>query len=137
MHRIRLREPWTSRLNAESGAIIYARKFHKPTGVDDQPITLKIFLIPQEPESPNVFVAVLVNGCELLAMAPSNEASSLGGPVDQALNFQLNHLETFNSLELRISGATALTCPSVPIFGATAIPTFGSFVIESVELQIE
>jgi len=132
MHRIRLREPWTSSLNAESGVIIYARKFHKPTGVDKQSITLKIVLIPQEPESPNVFVSVLVNGCKLLAQDPSPE-----GPVDQALNFQLNRLETFNSLELRISGATALTCPSVPIFGATAIPTFGSFVIESVELQIE
>jgi hypothetical protein len=136
MHRIRLREPWAASLNAESGAIVYARKFHKPTDVNQQSIALQVALLHkklegQELEGPETILAVLLNGRELLADLPAENR------IDHALHFQLTDLQTFNSLELCISGANGTTGPSGPIFDATSIPTFGSFVIESVELQIE
>ena len=132
MHRIRLREPWTANLNAELGAIVYARKFHKPTGVHEQPIFLQVVLLPHVLEEPDIMLAILVNG---LALSPQIQATE--NESHEALRFELKDLQAFNSLELRISGATGKTGPSGPIFGATAIPTFGSFVIESVELAID
>ncbi len=131
MHRIRLREPWAASLNAELDTITYSRKFHKPTGLDDRSVTLQIALFPPGIQRGGALVAVHLNGCELLA-----EASSAENPVGQNLIFRLNKLENFNALELRVTGATTLIDPSSPISHATA-PTFGSFVVQGVELEIE
>ena len=143
MHFIRLREPWTAGLNAETGALVYARKFHKPTGVDQQSVALKVSLLPQDlgwpgadaptiSEWPSPTLAVLVNGRKLLAPIQSTEEPSGG-----ALHFQLSELQAFNSLELHISRLNDITPRFGPIFDASSIPIFGSFVVKSVELQIE
>ncbi len=138
MHRIRLKNPWTVGLHEESGAVVYGRKFHKPTGTEEQSIALQVALLPQSPEGlpqslegPTTVLAVLVNGRELTAQ---DEAAN--HPKGRVLRFQLTDLADFNLLEIRVSIATGITGP-IQKFDTTPIPTFGSFVIESVELQIE
>jgi hypothetical protein len=130
MHRIRLREPWAASLNAELDAIVYARKFHKPTGVEQLAIGLVVSLLPQDIAGTTSSVALLVNGREILARRPEHHS-------ENAMYFQLTDLLAFNFLELRISIANPTTLPNGMRFDATSIPKFGSFVIETVELQIE
>lgn len=123
MHRIRLREPWLAEWDVDSGAIIYTRKFHKPTGCDQQSITLKISLLPHEGSS-EASIVVFVNGVEVEAHAQT----------PQSALYRLEELPAFNSLQCRIFGLTATNGPALD---TTVVPIFGSFVIESVELQIE
>lgn len=132
MHRIRLKEPWIASLNAEANVVIYSRKFHKPTGVEDQSITLVVHLLPQKDGSLGEALSAYVNGVKV----EPNEASSENG-LDHLHYFQLQSLALFNTLELRISRTFALTRPVVLESDVPVIPTFGSFVIESVELAIE
>ncbi len=132
MHRIRLREPWAASLNAQSNTIIYSRKFHRPTGVDDSSLSLKIFLLPPDPDHVGTLVSVQLNGRELFAQPPS-----VADQFGQAIVLPLSDLQAFNSLELWITDKTGVTTQGAPIPRVTAIPTFGSFVIESVELQID
>lgn len=136
MHRIRLREPWAASLNAQSNTIIYARKFHRPTGVDDSPLSLKITFRPPEPDLVGTLVSVRLNGRELFAQPPS-VADPLGQAIVLPLSDLQGDLQAFNSLELWITDTTGLTTQVALIPRVTAIPTFGSFVIESVELQID
>ena len=138
MHRIRLRAPWKSSWNAESHAIVYTRNFHTPTGAEGQTIALKITLLAQDQAGANTIQSVLVNGHPLSAEAQSAENNTAAeNDTDRVLRFPLNELEAYNSLELRVSQTNGITGANGPEFEAASIPTFGSFVIESVELLIE
>ncbi|MDX1927755.1 MAG: hypothetical protein SFV81_14630 [Pirellulaceae bacterium] len=147
MHRIRLREPWSACLTADSTAVVYSRKFHKPTGVELQSVTLQISLTPEilPPQIQQVasagscteLVMVKVNGIELLPRTEATPQPSTSTIAERLIHYPLGRLEPFNLLEIRV----ALTIPTTGELGstldATPIPTFGSFVIESAELQIE
>ena len=132
MHRIRLRDPWTASLNVESGAIVYTRNFHRPTGTEDRTLVLGVALLPQALERAGTKLVVTVNGRELL---PQGQATD--DPIRPGLRFHLDDLKAYNTLQLGISPATGMIGSSGSNCDPTSIPTFGSFVIESVELQIE
>ena len=132
MHRIRLRAPWKATWNAGSLTLVYTRNFHMPTGAEGQAIALEITLLPKDQGGENTILSVLVNGRLLLA-----EVRSVERETDRVLHFQLNELEKFNFLELRISLINGITGANRPEFETASTPTFGSFVIESVELQID
>ena len=132
MHQIRLREPWSVATDEVSGAIIYTRKFHKPTGTEDQQtIALRVALLQEDLEGSETILSVRINGQELSPSVQSAETRP------QTLHFPLTDLNEFNTLEVHISGTTGTTGPIRPNLDATAIPIFGSFVIKSVELQID
>ncbi len=132
MHRIRLREPWKAGWNTESGAIVYTRKFHLPTGAADQAIVLSIALLAEDQAAASPMLSVLVNGRPLAAEVQSTESQ-----LDRALRFRLNELNAFNTVEIHIFRINGITDSNGLEFDAAATPTFGSFVIESVELQID
>ena len=132
MHRIRLREPWQAGWNTESGAIVYTRNFHLPTGAAAQAIVLSIALLAKDQAAASPMLSVLVNGRLLSAEVQSAESQ-----LDRALRFQLKELNAFNTLEIHISRINGITDSNGMEFDAAATPTFGSFVIESVELQID
>jgi hypothetical protein len=135
MHRIRLREPWKASLTDDPPAVVYTRNFHKPTGVAKQSITLCISLHTACPEPRKERMAVILNSVEILAQVSESQVWKTS--ADNLVLLPLKELEPFNSLQIRITGASPTIVARGPDFEASVIPTFGSFVIESVELQIE
>lgn len=142
MHRIRLREPWSACLTEDATAVVYSRKFHKPTGIEGQSVTLQISLTPKiltpaSAASCKELVTVSVNGIELLPRAEATPQPSSSTNADHSTCYPLDRLESFNLLEIRVARTIPTTGELGSTLDATLIPPFGSFVIESAELQIE
>ena len=109
MHVIRLRAPWTA--TANDRGIVYSRTFHRPTGAEQQSIQLRI-----ETRVDADAISLRLNSTEL-PVARSGEGE---------LYFDLRELRPFNQLEIQ------LTCSQQ----VDPAPAFGTFLIQSVELQI-
>jgi len=117
MHVIRLRAPWTTTREVESGVLVYARKFHRPTGVAEKVVELCVALLPHE--LPCGFeLAVVLNGCPV----PAADRTA------DEIRFALAGMLAFNLLELRVDA---------PELAPGLAPVLGSYGIRSVELQIE
>ena len=120
MHVIRLREPW-KRARAEredsdsAGSLIYSRTFHRPTGAEQQSIRLRVALHASDDlQAP---LMVRLNGTELpVAELGQNE-----------LYFELTELRPFNQLELQMPFESDVE----------PLPSFGTFRIHAVEMQIQ
>ena len=139
MHRIRLREPWKATLNEDASAVVYSRKFHEPTGIEGHSLTLKISLLPRDNQDLGE-ISVVINGFVVERLTDHTQIEQPASAQNEPTNcifFQLGDLQPFNDLEIRISGPVPTIDKHLPSPDATVIPTFGSFVIESVELQIE
>jgi len=141
MHVIRLRDPWTAAVvstersasDATTGAstIVYSRKFHRPTDAEDQSIRLRIAFLPATDPLVTSSLKVMVNGVEAQVLSPLDPLAELGLTADSTVverYFDLVNLAPFNQLELQIVAHK--------LDSATA-PRFGTFVIQSVELQIQ
>ena len=119
MHVIRLREPW-KRTRAEqkdsdsARSLIYSRTFHRPTGAEQQSIRLRVALHASDDlQTP---LTVRLNGAELpVAERGQNE-----------LYFELTELLPFNQLELQMPYESDVE----------SLPTFGTFGVHAVEMQI-
>ncbi len=146
MHRIQLRSPWSARFDSESRAIVYARKFHKPTGTSGQVVYLHIRTQPSN-SSDGCSISIQLNGQPLHAeersesnsQANFSEANFSQASFSQVglLRVALTDLKPFNLLEIRIASTIGIDGVNGPILDTNAIPPFGSFVIESVELAID
>jgi len=140
MHVIRLRDPWTAAIvstersasdaTTAASTIVYSRKFHRPTDAEDQSIRLRIVFLPATDPLDISSVKVLVNGAEAHP-PPLDPLAELGLTADSTVverYFDLVNLAPFNQLELQIVAHK---------LDSTTAPRFGTFVIQSVELQIQ
>jgi hypothetical protein len=138
MHVIRLREPWMASIEladtesteeTPTGTLVYSRKFHKPTATDDQAILLRVGLLPATKSLAIANLKVLVNDSEVSAQLPAEPGE---GAATESKRFELVDLAPFNRLELRILNYSLddTLAPANP-------PRFGTFVIQSVELEIQ
>lgn len=142
MHVIRLREPWTASIEladtesteeTPTGTLVYSRKFHRPTGTEDQAIRLRVGLLPATESFVISNLKVLVNDSEVSAQVPAvRPAERLEGAVAESQFFELVDLAPFNRLEIRILNYSLDDTPD-----PANPPRFGSFVIQSVELEIQ
>ncbi len=130
MHVIRLRDPWTvaaerSASDAAANLIVYSRKFHRPTDAEGQAIRLRIVFLPTTDRLVSSSLAVLVNEVEV----PRSQIKLPGdvGAAEESY-FELVDLAPFNKLELQIEHNN---------LDVAIAPRFGTFIIQSVELQIQ
>lgn len=117
-HKIRLREPWSTSFCAQTQELTYARRFHRPTNVDGQTLWLRVGLGRGHGTAEEIKPTVLLNGQRL---TPSEHEE--GG-----LRFRLDTIGLYNSIEIRIH---------YHLENDGKLPIFGTFLVESVELEIE
>lgn len=113
MHTIRLRDPWEVRSGEDGRQWVFTRKFHRPTGVELQPVQLAITV------AVGITPILRLNGATLAH--DSVEQTLLVYPVT-------NLLLPFNVLELHVSQPTDTE---------NAIPKFGSSLILAAEMRID
>lgn len=109
MHTIRLRHPWASE-PLPDGRLVYSRKFHRPTGLDGEQVTLALQCI-----APWSCSTIRLNGDAL----PDAAGESLQIDVT-------GQLQSFNELECEFASSDALFPSEAPLFEQLA----------SAELQI-
>lgn len=117
MHIIRLRDPWKACRDADSGALLFTRTFHRPSGCEGVAIRLCVSLLAND-SSAGSLEAVTLNGSQLSAVDPTEDSR----------HYAMPELNAFNEIVIRVQTGD---------MEKHIAPKFGSYVIKSVELQIE